>query len=513
MLPPTLIEGASASRNVNDAALPTEPVAAPLCPEEAAHSALDEAPSDLEHTSQSGNPWDLLAAVMRGLDSAKATEDTPAAREEKAPEVTLRSLPQNEAAAVKLSGNILVDSLLEGTKWGETTPGTGVTLTYSFKNDDTIEIAPSNPDYAKNPWYLDDDQKQAVRDALSRWSDVANITFVEVEDTPDSQGDLRFAGTYNTPEKRTAEAAPLLAGNVPENGDIWLGKRFADETDEASLKPGGYAFMAIMHEVGHVLGLKHPHDTSPTNSLLTPKESDNQRQTVMSYTLDYSVSPEGPQPLDIAAIQYLYGPNTQAHTGDTTYQFDPDTPVFRTLWDAGGGNTLDASNQNSAVNLDLTEGGRSSIGPLIVDNNPSVAGPTESNDYLTIATGSVVQNAIGSPYDDYIWGSSKGNKLEGGPGNDTLYGNAGDDRAIYRVTDSPADAKIVDDESLPNAWHLVNKEGRTLLDIRESWDGNGLVVEDVRADKDVPEGASRLGKDLLVDVETIDWSVPVEKKD
>ena len=422
---------------------------------------------------------------------------------------------KSSVSAVALSGNTLTDSLLEGTKWGDATPGTGATLTFSFKTEDTIKIASGIPGYADAPWYLDDTQKQAVRDALGEWAKVANITFVEVPDTPEGQSDLRVGGTHNTPSYRTAETTPLIEGNGLENGTVWLGENFLEsskDTAEGGLAPGSFAFMALMHELGHTLGLKHPHNTSPTNPLLTPISADTQRETVMSYNLKFSSSPSTPQALDVAAIQYLYGANTHYNSGDTTYQFAADAPVFQTLWDAGGTNTLDASNQTSGVSLDLASGERSALGAPITDSNLGTSTLPGSNDYLTIAPNTVIQNAVGSAYSDFIAGNSADNTIEGGAGDDLIEGGTGKDRAMYSISDHPETTRLVVDPSAPDYWHVVDANGRPLLDLWRALDGSGFNVRDARATKDIPAGQSSLGHDFMTDVETIDWSQPITTK-
>ena len=97
-----------------------------------------------------------------------------------------------------------------------------------------------------------------------------------------------------------------------------------------------------MHELGHGLGLAHPHDngggstiwpgvTGPFNSYGT----NNLNQgifTVMSYNDGWDQVQDplgiglttygfvgGPMAFDIAAIQYLYGANMSYHTGGDTY--------------------------------------------------------------------------------------------------------------------------------------------------------------------------------------------------
>ena len=69
-----------------------------------------------------------------------------------------------------------------------------------------------------------------------------------------------------------------------------------------------------------------------------------------------------PMLYDIAAIQYLYGANTNTRSGNDTYTFDADKPFIKTIWDGGGTDTIDASNQQYQAIIDLREGHFSSIG-------------------------------------------------------------------------------------------------------------------------------------------------------
>ena len=53
-------------------------------------------------------------------------------------------------------------------------------------------------------------------------------------------------------------------------------------------------------------------------------------------------------PLDIEALQYLYGANTSTRTGNNTYRWGVNAKLLETIWDAGGVDTIDASNQTLA---------------------------------------------------------------------------------------------------------------------------------------------------------------------
>ena len=131
---------------------------------------------------------------------------------------------------------------------------------------------------------------------------------------------------------------------------------------EGGLRVGGYGFGTMVHELGHGLGLAHPHDHGGGSTiwpgvtgLFDSYGTNNLNQgifTVMSYNpgWDQAQDPSdnglitdgyvaGPMAFDIAAIQYLYGANMSYHTGADTYTLpDVNAPgtYWTSIWDAGG---------------------------------------------------------------------------------------------------------------------------------------------------------------------------------
>jgi Ca2+-binding RTX toxin-like protein len=142
---------------------------------------------------------------------------------------------------------------------------------------------------------------------------------------------------------------------------------------------------------------------------------------VMSYTAHpgVDVEPSTPMLYDILAIQRLYGANYATRADDTTYVSTPGSLQCLTIWDAGGIDTFDCSQQTAAVTIDLREGSFSSIG-LKSDG-------TRANDNIAIAFGVTIENAAGGSGDDWIGGNGAANALSGGAGNDTLDGGVGND--------------------------------------------------------------------------------------
>ena len=324
------------------------------------------------------------------------------------------------------SGDDALDSLLALVSWRS--PGAGTRITYSFAGPDSVWEDGYGPELAD--WRpLTAEQQAAVRAALARWERLAPIEFVEVADDQDGSGVMRFARTGEAP---TAQA--YLPSAAEQGGDVWLG--YASFGDDADLSPGTYGFATLIHEIGHALGLKHPHDTDGSGVVL-PAWVDWIGASIMSYrsapaesvTAGYSVEfyPTTPMPLDVVAIRHLYGGRGDASRGDDRYRFLPGERIFETIDDSGGNDTLDWSARHDAALIDLEPGAASELGEpfraMRVSGVPFVSAET-----LWISAGSVIENALGGSGDDAISGNGADNTLRGGSGDDRLAGLGGDDR-------------------------------------------------------------------------------------
>ena len=314
---------------------------------------------------------------------------------------------------VSNAGRTHTDALLGGTKWGYGEPGVAATVTYSIPD----QVSHWDPQYyggepdARDA--LSDGQRTAFEAALQPWADVANIDFVETADSRMAVGDIRVAMT----ELDSAPAHAYSPGPYPEAGDIWLN---ASAPSNENPSPGNFGFFTLVHEIGHAVGLKHPFENGAT----LPPDEDNRQFTIMAHEPHPTATVEasGPMLYDIAAAQYLYGPNMSFHRGDDVYRMSASQEQVRTLWDAGGTDMIDASNQRHAVSVDLEAGRFSSVG---VRNNGQPA-----IDNLAIAYGAVIENASGGTGDDRLTGNDAPNRLMGNAGDDVLYGNGGDDVLI-----------------------------------------------------------------------------------
>ncbi|WLI13581.1 M10 family metallopeptidase C-terminal domain-containing protein [Pseudomonas sp. FP603] len=338
-----------------------------------------------------------------------------------------------------LTGNQQVDSLIYGTSWLSPDFGADIfatRLTYSFLNPQSYFATKySIENEFLNSFSLTSAQQNAVTAALGAWSAVANVKFTLVSDNLNTVGDLRFGGYWGMDDDAAAWA--YLPDRTPSGGDVWI----SPDTNNSAPVKGTYDFMTFVHEIGHALGLKHPFESSQSNSTLISPLLDDTHYTLMSYNNAYSYQPTTPMLLDILAIQKLYGANMLWQTGNNVYRWAPDQSVFETIWDAGGNDTIDASNQLAAVRLNLNEGEFSNIGKAFVD----IANLELINDGLAIAFGAKIENATGSAFDDELIGNALNNVLDGGAGQDIMIGGAGND--VY-VVDNVDDVVVETSTSL-----------------------------------------------------------------
>jgi hypothetical protein len=325
----------------------------------------------------------------------------------------------------QLTGDDRIDGILSGTQqWA------GPVLTFSFASSTSTWNAdytgpnslPYQPSYAPVP----DALLANLRQAFATWSSYLGITFTEVKDDAAGHGDIRLA--FSEDPLRPNASLGTYPGEG-SGGDVWLGSRSLKESDYA---PGSGYYQALMHEIGHALGLKHPFEASSGNAITMDAEHATRIYTIMAYQWDAAhisswptVFMDTPMPYDILAAQSMYGANPNTNAGDTVYTFTQTGTYFQTIYDAGGSNTF-AYSGGKDVRIDLHDGAGSYVGA----ENWLLTATGEKTEHIPnvwIAFGTLISKAQGGTGNDTLVANDHGNTLLGGAGNDQLYAGAGSD--------------------------------------------------------------------------------------
>ena len=207
-------------------------------------------------------------------------------------------------------------------------------------------------------------EMQAWEKAVQGWANVANVTFNKVATAGEAlflerlQDQATAGGTVSA-----SHSLPSSSATAQSLGTYNFEAVNVRQWSPDQLEPGGNFYRTFIHEVGHGLGLKHPHDSGSgafANNYfpgISAEETSAERQrslgvldlnhmfgSVMSYIHGYEFDDNGiiqvvptrqrpvaddffldhgfaatPMAYDIAAIQYMYGANTSFRTGNNVY--------------------------------------------------------------------------------------------------------------------------------------------------------------------------------------------------
>lgn len=308
------------------------------------------------------------------------------------------------------------DILLRGAAgWQIQGPGIPLTVTYSFLTERPQEGADGGAGFAA----FSPAQQVAVRELFSKLQEQTMITFREVSGTA---GDIRF-GINQQSQTRGYSFVPDLHRGQPQAGDVWL-----DVESAALMNPGQEGYYALLHEVGHALGLQHPLTANEFGeAVVLLDQFASLSNTVMIDRTAADTSGLWPRwfgTVDMQALRFLYGMKPTS-TGSNHYNAaDLSTRGYSIIVDDGGEDTFDASGLALGATIDLRPGWPSSIGAN------SSGEPWRNN--LCFAVGTEIEFAIGTSYDDAISGSEGPNRLAGNGGSDYIDGNGGLDFAIFK---------------------------------------------------------------------------------
>lgn len=383
----------------------------------------------------------------------------------------------------------------------------------------TFGFSESPADYAAGATYYGEETAfltlgatglDMMRTAFSGWSGVMRPDLTER-----TAGPLIAVG--GTGVAMTAWAyLPYTAPNGGD-GDIWIGvdkswnALFA--TDQPKAYVGSYEYLVGMHEVGHSLGLKHPHTGFRADGadVMAP-EFDALEYSVMSYrsfvgaaagayTVRAGEFPQSLMMLDIAAIQALYGADYTTLAGATTYRFDPSSGdmhvdgvsagatkanvVFRTLWDGGGVDLIDLSAYTTDISANLAPGGaivldsRGFAQRSFLGQYDGVAYHAGANIYMSLLhdgdTRSLIEDIVTGAGNDVIAGNSADNVIATGDGDDIVKGGSGIDTVRLSVA-APAVSVARADGGL-TLYHAGGSVALESVEAVETLDDSILVAD------------------------------------
>lgn len=382
------------------------------------------------------------------------------------------------AVNIQYSGQGFIDSLLNRKAW------TDDSITFGFTNSASqYSTSYGIGEAAKGYRALNPNQAAAAKDALSLWGELIELQFSEASG---ATADIRLAAS-SAPKTAWAYAP----GSTSEAGDVWFGTSAGYYNNP---KAGNYAYHTFIHELGHALGLAHPHENTQRNGNYSADETtgssslcpccagllhgegngaatsstpeaaadtaggmldfggstasnaiDAMAYSIMSYssyandgrtgysngTWDYA---QTPMLRDVAAIQYLYGANYNTRAGDTVYSWSQATGE-KFINGVGAG----APGGNKVFETLWDGGGRDTIdlskytADLTIDLAPGGWADFGTSQLANLGDG---RQAPGNVAFAYLYQGDERSLIEnavGGSGNDVIKGNAADNVLIGGV--------------------------------------------------------------------------------
>ena len=395
--------------------------------------------------------------------------------------------------------NNFIKSILWGAKW-KNLPNNELTWTINYAG------AKTNVDVGTNLPLIDPTvaTKNSVRTCMNDLSKIINLNIKEVSDINsailsfnfipyESVDYLGFASPpipTNDPYYSIDKNYQLLTDSIYCPGNIFIAYNTA-----MNFNPGSYNYITLVHELGHAIGLAHPHDNGGNSQVFDGVntsidfgnyDANLQPLTIMTYN-DIR-SPYVPNsainygflktfgPIDIVALQYMYGKAT-TNSSNTTYKIPVNTTnslgnFWETIFDSDGIDTIDGASISFDLTIDLNDATVADntllAGTALTSDTKIINKQTVSNNLyggFTIAQGVKIENAITGKGNDNVIGNELNNNItitEGG--SDNIDGRSGFDTVIINNNSSNFNIEKINDvvkiryKSNSNVITLVNCE-------------------------------------------------------
>jgi serralysin len=205
------------------------------------------------------------------------------------------------------SGDLEIDSLIydpSGMANWNWLGVSGMPIYYTFALPD-VDTAFESGVSSNRATAFSSSQEVYVKQALAYVDSVTGLSHVEISDVASAN---LFFGNANLVEESVvgiamADVSYQIDPSTNILSDVVITQMVYLDTDEGiqDLEPGSSGYETLLHEIGHTLGLNHPHE-----GIILATALDNTSNTIMSYEEvggPYSTFNR----IDLLALNYLYG--------------------------------------------------------------------------------------------------------------------------------------------------------------------------------------------------------------